>query len=847
MTQKISSSNIETATLASFSGPTIANVSIANSSYTILDDTAVSNAGGYVVITGSNFQSGAQVLFGSTSATSVTFVDSARLNVQVPALTAGSYVVYVQNGDGSTAVRLNGITSSPIPVWSTGSTLTEQGSGTPISISLSATSDSNVAYSVANGSSLPSGTTLAANGLFSGTVTIENDTTYNFSVNAIDTENQETLRAFSVNVIVADAFYYLTTLHLVDNGTNNANNNVFNDSSNNNFAITRNGNTTQGTFSPFSQTGWSNYFDGTTDYLTTSASSNFGMGTGTFSFECWIFPTANPANGIGTIFDARNGANAEGWVVRAFADRTIGLYNGPANAYVYSTGTVTLNQWNHIAVVRSSTSSGGVAFYINGAAAGTATVSSNLGTSWAALIASNYSAGFDFNGYISNLRVVKGAVVYSAAFTPSTVPLTTFGSGTNALLTCQSNRFVDNSGNALTLTITGTPSVQAFSPFAPTAAYSAATVGGSGYFDGTGDYLSITNNTAFKPGTGDFTVEFWGYLFNQNGAITSGGTSSVNIQVRDGSLELQFEAVSFSATFSLSGYFGIWNHYAYSRTGGVTRMFINGSLVNSVSETNNYQGDGATFNIGVRGASFLSGYISNFRFIKGTAVYTSAFTPPTAPLTNITNTSLLLNFTNAGITDATAKNVLETLGNAQVSTVQSKFGGSSILFDGTDDALIAPYSPLFNLGTGQFTIEAWVNFSTLSGNRLIFDTYTAASTGGGYQLYWRGTGTSITFYGNGVVIAQSTFTSHVTGTWYHIAVTRDSVNSLRIFVDGTQYANTTYSTALNIASTAKIGVGIQASTLTNDLSGYVDDLRVTLGQARYTSNFTTPTAAFKIR
>jgi hypothetical protein len=765
----------------------------------------------------------------------------------VPALTAGSYVVYVQNGDGSTAVRLNGITSSPIPVWSTGSTLTEQGSGTPISISLSATSDSNVAYSVANGSSLPSGTTLAANGLFSGTVTIENDTTYNFSVNAIDTENQETLRAFSVNVIVADAFYYLTTLHLVDNGTNNANNNVFNDSSNNNFAITRNGNTTQGTFSPFSQTGWSNYFDGTTDYLTTSASSNFGMGTGTFSFECWIFPTANPANGIGTIFDARNGANAEGWVVRAFADRTIGLYNGPANAYVYSTGTVTLNQWNHIAVVRSSTSSGGVAFYINGAAAGTATVSSNLGTSWAALIASNYSAGFDFNGYISNLRVVKGAVVYSAAFTPSTVPLTTFGSGTNALLTCQSNRFVDNSGNALTLTITGTPSVQAFSPFAPTAAYSAATVGGSGYFDGTGDYLSITNNTAFKPGTGDFTVEFWGYLFNQNGAITSGGTSSVNIQVRDGSLELQFEAVSFSATFSLSGYFGIWNHYAYSRTGGVTRMFINGSLVNSVSETNNYQGDGATFNIGVRGASFLSGYISNFRFIKGTAVYTSAFTPPTAPLTNITNTSLLLNFTNAGITDATAKNVLETLGNAQVSTVQSKFGGSSILFDGTDDALIAPYSPLFNLGTGQFTIEAWVNFSTLSGNRLIFDTYTAASTGGGYQLYWRGTGTSITFYGNGVVIAQSTFTSHVTGTWYHIAVTRDSVNSLRIFVDGTQYANTTYSTALNIASTAKIGVGIQASTLTNDLSGYVDDLRVTLGQARYTSNFTAPTAAFKIR
>ena len=144
MTQKISSVNIEAATLSSFTGPTIANVSIANSSYTILDDTAVSNAGGYVVITGSNFTSGAQVLFGSVSACTVTFVDSTQLNVEVPTLTSGSYVVYVQNGDGSTAIRLNGITSSPIPVWSTDSTLPNQDTGVAISISLAATSDSNV-------------------------------------------------------------------------------------------------------------------------------------------------------------------------------------------------------------------------------------------------------------------------------------------------------------------------------------------------------------------------------------------------------------------------------------------------------------------------------------------------------------------------------------------------------------------------------------------------------------------------------------------------------------------------------------------------------------------------------
>jgi hypothetical protein len=225
----------------------------------------------------------------------------------------------------------------------------------------------------------------------------------------------------------------------------------------------------------------------------------------------------------------------------------------------------------------------------------------------------------------------------------------------------------------------------------------------------------------------------------------------------------------------------------------------------------------------------------------------TTLTIPTAPLTAITNTQLLTNFTNAGITDATAKNVFETGGNAQISTAQSKFGGSSILFDGTDDFLSAPYSPLFNFGTGQFTIECWVNFTTLSGNRMIFDTYTAASLGGGYQLYWRGTGTSITFYANGVIVAQSSFTSHSTSVWYHVAVTRDASNVVRIFIDGTQYASATYATAIDMATTGKVGVGIQVSTLTNDLAGYIDDLRVTNGFARYTANFTPPTAAFPLQ
>ena len=88
--------------------------------------------------------------------------------------------------------------------------------------------------------------------------------------------------------VTPDPYFEYTTLLLPGNGTNGAQNNTFLDGSTNNFTITRNGNTTQGTFSPFSQTGWGNYFDGTNDYLTTPSNTAFTLGTGDFTIECWF-------------------------------------------------------------------------------------------------------------------------------------------------------------------------------------------------------------------------------------------------------------------------------------------------------------------------------------------------------------------------------------------------------------------------------------------------------------------------------------------------------------------------------------------------------------------------------
>ncbi|NBT06869.1 MAG: hypothetical protein EBS54_09240 [Betaproteobacteria bacterium] len=84
-------------------GPKITGVAITNSSWTVLDDTAVDTAGGYIKLTGTNFVTGCSVVVGTTSATAVTFTSSTELRVQLPAQAAGTYILYVTNPDGGTA------------------------------------------------------------------------------------------------------------------------------------------------------------------------------------------------------------------------------------------------------------------------------------------------------------------------------------------------------------------------------------------------------------------------------------------------------------------------------------------------------------------------------------------------------------------------------------------------------------------------------------------------------------------------------------------------------------------------------------------------------------------------
>jgi hypothetical protein len=297
------------------------------------------------------------------------------------------------------------------------------------------------------------------------------------------------------------------SLLLPGTGSNGAQNNTFLDGSTNNFTITRNGNTTQGTFSPYGPN-WSNYLAGAGNYFQTPASSASTIvgtlsNTANLTIECWIYPTAynSSANFPGLIGDMAATIENNNWSWGITNTGTLMIYWNVSGTQLRanSTNTVSLNTWTHIAL---NVAAGAITMYINGTSQGLSgtTTLSTPSTSNGYLVIGQWNNGSGgtggtsnglYTGYISYLRVVK-ASNYTSSFTPSTTPLTAITS--TSLLYCQSNRFRDNSTNNLAITPGGTPTIQRFSPFSPTAAYSAGTIGGSGYFDGTGDNLSVANN-----------------------------------------------------------------------------------------------------------------------------------------------------------------------------------------------------------------------------------------------------------------------------------------------------------------------------------------------------------------
>ena len=637
-----------------------------------------------------------------------------------------------------------------------------------------------------------------------------------------------------------DAQFNYVTMLLHGDGTNGAQNNTFLDSSTNNFTVTRNGNTTQGTFTPYGSN-WSNFFDGSGDRLTVPANATFNFSTGDFTVELWFY--TNTVSGNQWIVGPDN-TSTYPWALQTVGTALRFISNNAANDFRPTSFTLTVGTWNHFAVTRSGST---MSWFTNGTLNGTQTYSTAIGSNTidVQIGTTGSGSGDPVNGYISNLRVVKGTAVYTSSFTPSTTPLTAITN--TSLLTCQSNRFIDNSSNAFTLTKYNDVSVQRFSPFSPTTAYSTSVIGGSGYFDGSGDFLNTASSSAFNLNSVSWTIECYVYLGDYTGdariwGVVSSATTMFATYIRSGTLYLGSIGSSEVNMGSLTK--GQWYHLAFVNVSGTITCYING-VQSATTSSYNFTNTDCSFYVAATPANYsqttTQGYISSLRVLKGTALYTTTFTPPTAPLTAITNTSLLLSFTNAGILDNAMMNDLETVGNAQISTSVKKYGTGSLAFDGTGDRLVnLASSPIFSLANSDHTIEMWIYANSFSGFPYLVTNANSGTSSVNWTMYlttggalgWGANNGPYQFSGGSISLS----------TWTHVAICQSGSN-VYYFVNGSLVLTKT-KTDVNNASwvaTSTISVGSQYGS--NDYNGYIDDLRIT-NYARYTATFTPPIASF---
>jgi len=199
----------------------------------------------------------------------------------------------------------------------------------------------------------------------------------------------------------------------------------------------------------------------------------------------------------------------------------------------------------------------------------------------------------------------------------------------------------------------------------------------AGVFNGTSQYLTVPYSSAFNFGTGDFTIEGWINLSSLSasyyvlaGTWTTGTSDEWLIQIQNNNT-IRFLTTAGTSFYSATLTTGVWYHIAGVRSGSTITLYVNGASVGSYTNANSIGSVSKTVYIGAQQTPiwYMNGYISNFRIVKGTALYTSNFAIPSAPLGNITGTSLLT-LQNATIIDNSSNaSTITNVGSVTTSTI----------------------------------------------------------------------------------------------------------------------------------------------------------------------------------
>lgn len=342
----------------------------------------------------------------------------------------------------------------------------------------------------------------------------------------------------------------------------------------------------------------------------------------------------------------------------------------------------------------------------------------------------------------------------------------------------------------------------------------------SALFDGTNDYISIPDSDDFNYGSGDFTIDFWinptvlNIGVNQAAMFyyqTVDSSNYVHTFFRS-STEIDFIVVSggstivdYVYTFSAIS-LSTWTHVALVRSGASLYCFINGvsatPTINTAIGSTSMPDLAAIIEIGreTSGTNYFNGYLDEFRVSKGIARWKTTFTPPTSKYTTDNYTKLLCHFDGSN--------------------------GAATTYDDSNH---------------DFTIDTWVRFNATAGTQAIIAQYT------GLTNLWSlraGSGNTLQFVmtTSTEAITVSKTWNYAINTWYHIALSRSSDN-FYLFADGSLLGTTGTSTPVpNISAALEIG---RDTPNVNVVNGYIDEMRVSKGVARYTAAFTSSTSAYQ--
>ena len=265
--------------------------------------------------------------------------------------------------------------------------------------------------------------------------------------------------------------------------------------------------------------------------------------------------------------------------------------------------------------------------------------------------------------------------------------------------------------------------------------------------DGTGDYLSLASSSDFDFGTDDYTIECWINVdaAAYNGLWTAGGgyNSGVSLVVNSSGKLSLYDASYLIESADNTVSIGQWYHVAVSRSSNTVKLFVNGAEIGSATQGSIPQG---AFYVGAEvadggGSSPMNGKISNFRVVKGTAVYTSSFRIPTQTLTSITNTVLLC-CNNSSTTGSTVTPGTITANGDPTASTDSPFDDSAgFAFGGSDEGIIKCGSYVGN-GSDSVDIDihlgwepTWllVKQTTNSGNWQLVDSATHWPVSGDWE------------------------------------------------------------------------------------------------------------------